>query len=149
MTIKEILGINNAKLIFGSELTTLENFSKDTRTIKENDTYVGLVGETFNGNLFFKEAYLNGASICVLDEEPEKLHEFLKENNKTAIIVKDSIKFLGELAKYKRDLFKGKVIAITGSSGKTSTKDMLGSILATKYNVYKTEGNLNNHIGLL
>ena len=103
--------------------------------------FVGIKGEKFNGNLFFKEAYICGASICVLDEEPEELHDFLKENNKTAIIVKDSIKFLGELAKYKRDLFKGKVIAITGSSGKTSTKDMLGSILATKYNVYWSSSN--------
>jgi len=148
MKLSNILKNINYIKILNEQNIEINNVKTDTRKIEENDMFVGIKGEKFNGNLFFKEAYLNGASICVLDEEPEKLHEFLKENNKTAIIVKDSIKFLGELAKYKRDLFKGKVIAITGSSGKTSTKDMLGSILATKYNIYKTEGNLNNHIGL-
>ena len=148
MNLKEVLKNINYIKVYNEQKINFNKVKTDTRKIEENDMFVGIKGEKFNGNTFFKEAYLNGASICVLDEDTDELNEYLKNNKKTVIIVRDSIKFLGELAKYKRSKFTGNVIAITGSSGKTSTKDMLGSVLGTKYNVYKTEGNFNNHIGL-
>ena len=67
MLIKDVLGINNAKLIMGNENSSLINFSKDTRTINKNDTYIGLKGENFNGNLFYEEAFKKGAKTCIIE----------------------------------------------------------------------------------
>ena len=68
MKIKDVLGISNAKLIVGNHEDLLENFSRDTRTIKEGDTYVAFVGENFDGNLFFQDAFLKGAKTCILSK---------------------------------------------------------------------------------
>ena len=127
------------------------NFVKtDTRKIGENDCYVGIKGNSNDGNLLYMEAFLKGASIVVLDkyEYKKEDEEYLRRNNKSIILVKDTIKALGDLAKYKRDTFTNPVIAITGSAGKTSTKDIVYSVLKEKYKAYKTCGNKNNHIGL-
>lgn len=127
------------------------NFVKtDTRKIGENDCYVGIKGNSNDGNLLYMEAFLKGASIVVLDkyEYKKEDEEYLRKNNKSIILVKDTIKALGDLAKYKRDTFSNPVIAITGSAGKTSTKDIVYSVLKEKYNAHKTIGNQNNHIGL-
>lgn len=127
------------------------NFVKtDTRKIGENDCYVGIKGNSNDGNLLYMEAFLKGASIVVLDkyEYKKEDEEYLRKNNKSIILVKDTIKALGDLAKYKRDTFTNPVIAITGSAGKTSTKDIVYSVLKEKYNAHKTIGNQNNHIGL-
>ena len=127
------------------------NFVKtDTRKIGENDCYVGIKGNSNDGNLLYMEAFLKGASIVVLDkyEYKKEDEEYLRRNNKSIILVKDTIKALGDLAKYKRDTFTNPVIAITGSAGKTSTKDIVYSVLKKKYNAHKTIGNQNNHIGL-
>lgn len=148
MNLNEILENINYIKVYNEQEITFNNVKTDTREIEANDMFVGIKGKKFDGNTLFKDAYINGANICVLEYESEELIEYLKNNKRCAIIVKDTIKFLGELAKYKRSKFVGNVIAITGSSGKTSTKDMLSSILSTKYKIFKTEGNLNNHIGL-
>ena len=146
--IKDIIRECNASLIIGDENLKIENFSKDTREINENDCYIGIKGETFDGNLFYEEAFKKGASACILEKESVKDIDFRNYNNKTIIIVDNSIKFLQELAAYKRSLYDIPVIAVTGSVGKTSTKEIISSVLSTKYNVLKTEGNYNNHIGL-
>ncbi|MEG2028851.1 MAG: UDP-N-acetylmuramoyl-tripeptide--D-alanyl-D-alanine ligase, partial [Bacilli bacterium] len=124
--------------------------SIDTRKIQENDLYIGIKGEKYNGNLFYKDAFEKGAVLAVLDEfdETDEIKDYLKENKKSIILVKDSVLALGELAKYKRSLFKKPVVAITGSAGKTSTKDMIYSVLNESFNAHKTIGNQNNHIGL-
>lgn len=77
MKIKDCIGICNAKLIVGTLEDELKNFSKDTRTIKEGDTYIALKGEVFNGNTFFEDAFRKGAKTCILDEldQPELIHE--------------------------------------------------------------------------
>ncbi|MEG1288431.1 MAG: UDP-N-acetylmuramoyl-tripeptide--D-alanyl-D-alanine ligase, partial [Bacilli bacterium] len=128
----------------------INSISIDTRKILDLDAYVGIKGEKYDGNLFFKDAFEKGAVLAVLDEleETEELENYLIENNKSVILVKDSILALGELAKYKRSLFKKPVVAITGSAGKTSTKDMIYSVLNESFNAHKTIGNQNNHIGL-
>lgn len=143
MTVKDIIKICNGKLLCGDENIVCENFSKDTRTINFGDVYVGIKGENFDGNLFYKDAIKNGASVCVLDNE-----NVVEEKLGTIIIVNDSILALGALASYKRDLYDIPVIAITGSVGKTSVKDMIHEVLKMKYNVLCTKENYNNNIGV-
>jgi len=146
--VKDIIRECNASLIMGDENLKIENFSKDTREINENDCYIGIKGETFDGNLFYEDAFKKGASACILEKESVKDIDFKDYNGKTIILVDNSIKVLQELAAYKRSLYDIPVIAVTGSVGKTSTKEIISSVLSTKYNVLKTEGNYNNHIGL-
>lgn len=143
MTVKDIIKICDGKLLCGDENIVCENFSKDTRTINFGDVYVGIKGENFDGNLFYKDAIKNGASVCVLDNE-----NVVEKKLGTIIIVNDSILALGALASYKRDLYDIPVIAITGSVGKTSVKDMIHEVLKMKYNVLCTKENYNNNIGV-
>ena len=84
-----------------------------------------------------------GATVCILEEPPKTI-----DCNATIIQVDNSIKCLQELARNVINNFKGTVIAVTGSVGKTSTKDMIYSVVATKYKTLKTQGNMNNEIGM-
>lgn len=143
MTVKDIIKICNGKLLCGDENIVCENFSKDTRTIHTGDVYVGIKGDNFDGNLFYKDAIKNGASVCILDNE-----DVVDEKFGTIIIVNDSILALGAIASYKRDLYDIPVIAVTGSVGKTSVKDMIHEVLKMKYNVLCTKENFNNNIGV-
>lgn len=142
--VSDIINKFNGKLICGDINLPLVNFSKDTRTIKYGDIYVGIKGEKFDGNTFYKDALKKGASCCILDN-PDIIEVV---EGKTIVLVDNSLKCIQSLAKYKRSLYDIPVIGITGSVGKTSTKDMVSSVLSTKYKVLKTEGNNNNHIGL-
>lgn len=146
--VKDIIEKCNAKLIIGDKNLELNNFSKDTRTINENDIYVGIKGEVFDGNKFYQDALDKGASACILDNFNELEFDKEKYKDKTIILVKDTVKCLQDIATYKRSLYNIPVIAITGSVGKTSTKDMVSAVLSKKYKVLKTEGNNNNHIGV-
>ena len=122
----------------------------DTRKITNGDCYIGIKGEKNDGNLFYMEAFKKGAEVAILDNYQVNDDDllYLKENNKSIVVVKNSIQALGELAKYKRSLYKSPVVAITGSVGKTSTKDLIYSVLKEKYNAHKTIGNQNNQFGL-
>ena len=128
----------------------ITNFTTDTRKVNNNSCYIAILGENNDGNLFYMDAFTKGAKLVILDNYEENINDlkYLEENNKSIIVVKDTIKALGELAKYKRSTIKSDVIAITGSAGKTSTKDIVYSVLKEKYNAHKTIGNQNNHIGL-
>ena len=135
-------------LLSGNKETILEDFVKDTRELKKGDMYVGLKGEKFNGNTLWEEAIKLGA-IGVLIEEVEIDRELLKKyKDKVIIKVKNTLKAIQELATYKRQQYDIPVIAVTGSVGKTSTKDIIASVLKQKYDVHKNTGNYNNHIGL-
>lgn len=134
-------------LVCGDKELKIENISKDTRTIQKDDIYVGIRGESFDGNKFYKDAFDKGAVACILDNiDINDIDD--KYKNKTIIKVDDTLKCIQELARYKRSLYNIPVIAVTGSVGKTSTKDMIYSVLNTEYRVLKTEGNNNNNIGL-
>lgn len=148
ITVKLITEKFNGELIYGDLGAILENFSKDTRTINKDDVYIGIKGENFDGNLFYEEAFKNGAKISIIEKNSIKNSKIKKINGKTLIIVDDTIKLIQDLAHYKIINSNIPVIAITGSVGKTSTKDMIANILSTKYKVLKTEGNYNNHIGV-
>ena len=146
--IKDILNISNAKLIKGNINEYLTNISKDTRTINQNDTYIGLKGETYDGNTFYKEALKKGAKTCILSNINLDNNILNNYPNTNIILVDDTIDFLVKLATIKREELKIPIIAVTGSVGKTSTKNIIADILSTKYKVLKTSGNLNTNIGL-
>ena len=144
--VKDVINICNGELLIGDESLLLENFSKDTRNISVGDTYIAIKGETFDGNMFIDNAFSKGAICCIIDNDTNI--DSNKYKDKTIIKVNDSIKCLQSLAQYKRSLYNIPVIAITGSVGKTSTKDIVYEVVSKKYKTLKPIGNLNNHIGL-
>ncbi len=148
LTVKDILQICKGKLICGNEEETLEHFSKDTRKLQKGDVYVGMKGENFNGSLFYEDAIKKGAKVCLLEEIPISSDISKRYSNVTIVTVNNTIQALQQLATYKRSLYNIPVIAITGSVGKTSTKDMIASVVGTSFQVQKTQGNYNNHIGV-
>ena len=146
LRIEDILGLSNARLIVGSPKDILGNFSKDTRTIQEGDTYIAFMGENFDGNLFFSDAFLKGAKTCILSKfDISKKDQY---SNKNIILVDDTVEFITLAASKKRESISVPVIAVTGSVGKTSTKNLIADVLSKKYHVLKTSGNLNTKIGL-
>ena len=146
--VKDIIRICKGKLICGNENEICEDFSKDTRQINEGDIYLGIKGERFNGSTFYREALEKGAKGCILQDIEISKEDIDTYKDKFIIIVENVVKALQKLAAYKRSLFDIPVIGITGSVGKTSTKDIIASVMSTKYKVLKTEGNYNNEIGL-
>lgn len=146
--VKDLIEVTKGEKITGSEELKVENFSKDTREIKEDDTYIGIKGKNFDGNQFWEEALKKGAS-CVIVENLEITEEQKRKyNNKTIIKVENTLEALYKIAKLKRNKYNIPVIAITGSVGKTSTKDIVAKVVSQKYYTLKTEGNNNNNIGL-
>lgn len=152
LTIKNLIEASQGKLIIGNEKDKCVNFSKDTREIEEGDTYIGIKGENFDGNLLWEKALENGARTIVvqgINFENINLEKWKKEN-KNIILVEDSRKALQDIARFKRCLYGDNfpLVAVTGSVGKTSTKDMIANVLGQKFKTLKTEGNHNNDIGL-
>ena len=146
--VKDILRECNGKLICGDENIICEDFCKDTREMKKGDIYLGIKGQRVNGSVFYKQALDNGANGCILQDIEISEEDIEKYKNKFIVIVDNVVEAIQKLAKYKRNLYNIPVIGITGSVGKTSTKDLIASVLSTELNVLKTEGNYNNEIGL-
>ena len=147
--IQDLLGLIEGKILCGDAGKTIKNVSIDTRTLEEGDTFVALKGENANGAIYCKNAVEKGATICIIqdhDFSKEELEEFSKKA--TIIKVADAENALVEMAKYKRSLYDIEVVGITGSVGKTSTKDVVSAVLEQKFKVQKTKGNQNNRIGL-
>ena len=113
----------------------------DTRKIRKNTVFFALKGENFNGNEFAEKALKLGASYAIVDEKKYNTH-------KNIILVKDVLKTLQKLANYHRTVLKTTIIGITGSNGKTTTKELIHKVLSKKYKITATKGNLNNHIGV-
>jgi UDP-N-acetylmuramoyl-tripeptide--D-alanyl-D-alanine ligase len=115
--------------------------SIDTRKIESGSLFVAIKGENFDANTFAKEAIEKGASYVIIDNEKYYLDE-------RTIVVEDSLVALQELAKYHRHYLKLPIIALTGSNGKTTTKELINVVLSKKFKTKATVGNLNNHIGV-
>lgn len=115
--------------------------STDTRNIANNSLFVALKGEHFDANIFAKEALEKGAKYVIIDNIDFQIE------GKT-ILVNDSLKTLQELANFHRKTLNTKLIALTGSNGKTTTKELINSVLSKKFKTIATIGNLNNHIGV-
>ena len=148
MKVKDILKVTNGKLLAGNENIECENFSKDTRTINEGDIYIGIKGEKFDGSKLWDEALEKGAKAVIVENIEIEKDKLQKYADKAIIKVENTLEALYKLAEYKRSLYDIPVIAITGSVGKTSTKDIIANVISTKYKTLKTEGNNNNNIGL-
>tara|TARA_B100001741_G_scaffold87902_1_gene71825 strand:- start:6636 stop:7898 length:1263 start_codon:yes stop_codon:yes gene_type:complete len=112
----------------------------DSRNIISNSIFFALKGESFNGNKFAEEALIKGSKYAIIDEEEYKTDR--------CILVEDVKECLQELAKYHRKKLNIPVIGITGTNGKTTTKELIHSVLSSQYHCYATKGNLNNQIGL-
>ncbi|HUR66662.1 MAG TPA: UDP-N-acetylmuramoyl-tripeptide--D-alanyl-D-alanine ligase [Chitinophagaceae bacterium] len=113
----------------------------DTRKLKKDDIFFALKGENFNGNAFARQAIDAGAAYAIIDDKQYEI------KGKT-ILVPDALGSLQQLAKYHREQFTIPFIAITGSNGKTTTKELVHAVLSSSFKTWSTEGNLNNHIGI-
>jgi UDP-N-acetylmuramoyl-tripeptide--D-alanyl-D-alanine ligase len=113
----------------------------DTRNLKPNDIFFALKGKNFNGNHFAKKALENGAAYVVIDEKEYEIKD-------KTILVDDVLTTLQRLANFHRNEFRIPFIAITGSNGKTTCKELIHEVLSSSFKTYTTEGNLNNHIGV-
>ncbi len=118
-----------------------DGVSIDTRTIQKDNLFFAISGPNFNANEFAKEALNKGASYAVVDDESYVTEERI-------ILADNALVALQELAAFHRSRFKRPVLAITGSNGKTTTKELIRSVLSEKYIVHATRGNYNNHIGV-
>ncbi len=114
----------------------------DTRKIKKGCLFFALSGDNFNGNTFAKEALALGASKVVIDQID------YHENTGKTILTRNSLKTLQKLATYHRKYLRAPILVLTGSNGKTTTKELINAVLSKKYNTTATSGNLNNHIGV-
>lgn len=146
--VEDIIINGNGKLIIGDKDIILEEFCTDTRKVKEGDVYVGIKGDKYNGNYFYEDALNKGAKVCILQDVIISNDIKEKYKDRVIVIVNDTIETLQRLATYKRQMFNIPVVAITGSVGKTSTKDIIASVMSKKFNVLKTEGNYNSQLGV-
>ncbi|MBR3255835.1 MAG: UDP-N-acetylmuramoyl-tripeptide--D-alanyl-D-alanine ligase [Clostridia bacterium] len=150
LTVKDIVESTKGELIIGDENVVCKSYERDTRKINKDDVFIAMKGENFDGNKLWKEAFENGAKVAILTDIYATKEELEKYKNKTIIKVENQIEALRKIATKKRELYGENfpVIAVTGSVGKTSTKDIIAGVLATKYKVLKTQANLNNDIGV-
>lgn len=145
LSLNEVLEATAGKVIVEGK----KDFNKiciDTRKIEANNIYLAINGERFNGNKFVMDAFRKGASIAIVDEVLFDIEEL--KGSETVIKVENSEKALLDLASFYRKKLGLKVVGVTGSCGKTSTKDLIAAFLSHKYKVFKTKGNFNNQIGL-
>lgn len=142
-TIREISGAIGARCTGPSD-QPVTGVSTDTRTIAPGNVFFALRGERFDGHKFVGDAVKAGASVVVV----ESLEDRSAAGGAAVLEVEDSLLGLQRLARWHRDRLEAQVIAITGSNGKTSTKDFTAGVLRRKFPVSATPGNLNNHIGL-
>ena len=139
----------NNKLINVNLLWTAIGVSTDTRTLEKDNIFVAILGEKFDGHNSLEEAFSRGASAAVISDS------WFADNKETAlsfdaplIVVNNTIEALGKLANFHRKRFHYPIIAVCGSNGKTTTKELIASVLGIKYNVLKTYKNYNNRIGV-
>ena len=146
ITVEDLIKNCKAKLLIGNKDAIINECFVNSNDVTKDGCFFGIKGKKTNGSLFYKQAFDNGASVCVLN----KIYDLDLNgyDDKTVIIADDPFYVLQSLASYKRSLFNGPVIAITGSVGKTSTKEMVANVLSQKYKVLKTSGNQNSQIGL-
>ena len=146
-SLEEIVSAVNGQLIIGSdrrldEPITVTGVSKDTRTIKEGELYVAIVGENYDGHSFCSQALEKGASLLLVSDA-----SYLPTTS-LAVLVDDTVEALGMLARHYRFKLGAKIVAVTGSVGKTSTREMIAAGLRDSFRVFSTKANENNDIGL-
>lgn len=147
-TIEEILDCTGARLISGSPKREISGVSLDSRKTRENELFVALKGSRFDGHAFIEQACSRGAGAILLSDEAGLTPSLKSANTVPILKVKDTVLALGALAHRYRMRFKIPVITVTGSNGKTTTKEMLSCIFGSRFNVLRNQGTENNHIGV-
>lgn len=146
-SIDDVLKATAGTLISGAPVNTFYGISTDSRLISKGNLFVALKGENFDGHDFTQTALKQGAA-GILAHDEEKINQIQGDKKFAVIKVADTLTALGDLAHEWRKRFSIPVIGLTGSSGKTTTKEMIAAIMSRKKNILRTEGNLNNLIGL-
>ncbi|MBF0504705.1 MAG: UDP-N-acetylmuramoyl-tripeptide--D-alanyl-D-alanine ligase [Candidatus Omnitrophica bacterium] len=143
LTISEIIEATKGTLLQGPKKGQVCSVGIDSRKINKGELFIAVRGDVFDGHDFINDVIARGVRVVVLHKP------FIINNPKISVIlVKDTILALGDIARFHRLRFKIPVIALTGSAGKTTTKEMIAAVLSQKYNVLKNEGTQNNHIGV-
>lgn len=140
MSLAEIAGITDGELFYSSS-TVIRNISLDSREIEEGTLFVAIKGERFDGHDYIGKAFEDGAAAIICERIPYKV----KGN---VILVDNSLAAFGAIAKAHKSTIKPLTVGITGSVGKTTTKQFISSVLEAKYRTHKTDGNFNNEIGM-
>lgn len=142
LTVEEIASVTGGRRISGDPGAIIELFGTDSRKMEPGALFIPLKGDRFDGHLFIARAESAGAAGALMEKGSSAMPAGI------CVEVSDTLRALQDLAAHARKRFSGPVIAVTGSNGKTTTREMIGAVLARKFRVLKTEGNLNNHIGL-
>lgn len=141
MLVKEIVEATGGQLLSGHLDDEIVSFTQDSRQVRKGGMYIPLKGERFDGHDFIDSAFKNGAQAIISEKA-------VHYDDKDVILVDDTLKALGDMARYVRVHSHALVVGVTGSVGKTSTKDMIYSVVSQQYKALKTLGNYNNNIGL-
>ncbi|GGY37790.1 UDP-N-acetylmuramoyl-tripeptide--D-alanyl-D-alanine ligase [Bacterioplanes sanyensis] len=140
LLLPQVADIMNADMLGPENYRLITRVSTDTRSLQPGDLYVALRGERFDGHAFAAQALQQGAVAVVVDHPLEV--------SGPQLLVNDTLEALSRLAAWRRREFEGPVVGITGSSGKTTVKQLMASVLEQRYRTWMTQGNLNNHIGV-
>ncbi len=145
-TVSDVLQATGGRLLFGNEGARFRGICTDSRIARTGDLFVAILGQQYDGNSFLQEA-LNRGALGVVVDSVDKTSP-VSEDDKPWIAVPDTLKALGDLAAFRRRQSDVSVVAITGTNGKTTTKEMTASVLGEAFSVLKTPGNFNNLVGL-
>ena len=143
-TINDIIKATGGKLISGPAKAKISGVSIDSRAVKKGQLFIAVKGDIFDGHDFVSDVTAKGIRVAVVHKPVDNVNN----SNVSIIQVRDTVRALGDLARFHRLRFRAPVIAITGSAGKTTTKEMTASVLSRTYKVLKNEGTQNNHIGV-
>jgi UDP-N-acetylmuramoyl-tripeptide--D-alanyl-D-alanine ligase len=146
--IEEVLRATGGKLLQGEAQASFQGISTDSRTVGTGELFIALKGPHFDGHRFAREALEKKAGGVLIEEDRAGEIRWNGYRPRAVIAVKDTLRALGDIAHDRRRSFRTPVIALTGSNGKTTTKEMISACLETTFPILKTKGNLNNLIGL-
>lgn len=141
--ITEIIEASKGSLAQGPLKGRVASVCIDSRSVKKEDLFIAIKGDVFDGHDFIDAVLAKGVRVLIVHKPVE-----VKDPKVSVIRVKDTVRALGDIARFHRLRFKIPVIALTGSAGKTTTKEMIAAVLSCKYKVLKNEGTQNNHIGV-
>lgn len=144
LALNDILQATGGRLVSTADEETITGVSTDSRSVQPGDLFIALKGERHDGHQYLGDVFAQGAAAAVVQAGCESVAAAFKN----VVEVSDTLKALGDLAHFWRMRFSVPVVAITGSNGKTTAKDMTAAVLGAKYRVLKTEGNFNNLVGV-
>lgn len=146
MTIKELVKASRGEQILGGLDATIEGIVIDSRKANKNNAFVAIIGENLDGHNFIQSAYDNGCRTFIISDKTTVLP--VRREVINVILVEDTQLAMGYIGSYYKEKFEIPYIGVTGSVGKTTTRDMVYAALTGKFNAHKNVGNLNNHLGV-